>query len=305
MTARQPSIHRPVAGIIVRLAAVAVLAVMFALVKLTAAHDVHIVEQLFYRQAFALPVVIGWAAFGPGFGSLGTARIGVHASRMTLGLIAMSLNFLGMTLLPLAEATVIGFTVPLFATILAAILLSERVGRYRWTAVAVGFAGILVVIRPDAAALHSSGTLIALTGAVATAGVTIFIRQLGQTEAAVTTVFWFTALSMVPLGLLMLGYGRTHDGTTWALLAAMGASGAVAQLLLTTSLRLAPVSVVLPMDYTGLIWASLLGWLVFAALPVPATLIGAPIVIASGLAILWREHRLGKARRTAAIETGA
>jgi drug/metabolite transporter (DMT)-like permease len=290
----QASTHRPVAGIIVRLMAVAVLALMFALVKLTASHGVHIVEQLFYRQAFALPFVLGWAAVNPaGLVSLKTRRIGVHASRMTIGLMAMSLNFMGMILLPLAEATVIGFTVPLFATMLAALLLAERVGRFRWTAVAVGFVGILLVLRPDAAAFHSAGSLVALTGAVATAGVTIFIRQLGQTEAAVTTVFWFTALSMAPLGLLMLWFGQAHDAETWTLLAGVGATGAVAQLLLTTSLRFAPVSTVLPMDYTGLIWASLLGWLLFSAVPAPATLFGAPIVIASGLAILWREHRLG------------
>ncbi len=290
--------ERPVLGIIVRLAAVMVLALMFALVKLSAGAGVNLVEQLFYRQAFALPFVLAWAAMGPGLTSLRTERIGVHASRMMLGLTAMSLNFMAMILLPLAEATVIGFTVPLFATMLAAMLLSEKVGRYRWGAVVAGFVGILIIVRPDAAALDGTGTAIALTGAVATAGVTIFIRQLGQTEAAATTVFWFTALSMLPLGLAMLWFGQAHDGATWLLLGGLGATGAVAQLLLTASLRLAPVSVVLPMDYSGLIWASLLGWLLFEVLPVPATLIGAPVVIASGLAILWREHRLGKEEKT-------
>ena len=302
MTTVAPSLHRPVAGILLRLAAAAALAVMFALVKLTASRGVHIAETLFYRQAFALPFVLGWAAFGPGLASLKTQKLGVHASRMVLGLGAMTLNFLGMILLPLAEATVIGFAVPLFATLLAAIFLGEVIGRYRITAILVGFVGVLVVMRPDSATLHSTGALIALAGAMATASVTVVIRRLGATEAATTTVFWFTALSMIPLSVLMLFFAQVHDPLTWALLAGIGVTGGIAQLLLTGALRLAPVAVVLPMDYTGLIWASLLGWLLFAALPVPATLFGAPIIIASGLAILWREHRLGKVSRAAASE---
>lgn len=305
MTAHSASLHRPVTGILLRLAAAAMLALMFALVKLTAERGVHIVESVFYRQAFALPFVLGWAALGPGLASLRTRRIGTHATRMVIGLGAMTLNFLGMTLLPLAEATVIGFAVPLFATIFAALFLGEKVGRYRVTAIVIGFVGVLVVMRPDSAAMHSSGALIALAGAVATASVTIFIRQLGTTEATTTTVFWFTASSLIPLSVLMLFFARVHDPLTWALLVGIGVTGGIAQLLLTGALRFAPVAVVLPMDYTGLIWASLMGWLLFAALPVPATLIGAPIIIASGLAILWREHRLGRAAQKAAEQPPA
>ena len=305
MTDNSASLDRPVTGIMLRLAAAAMLALMFALVKLTAARGVHIVESLFYRQAFALPFVLCWAALGPGFASLRTSRIGTHATRMVIGLGAMTLNFLGMTMLPLAEATVIGFAVPLFATVLAALFLGEKVGRYRISAVLIGFIGVLVVMRPDSAAMHSTGALIALAGAVATASVTIFIRQLGTTEATTTTVFWFTASSLIPLSLLMVFFARVHDPLTWALLVGIGVTGGIAQLLLTGALRFAPVAVVLPMDYTGLIWASLMGWLLFAALPVPATLIGAPIIIVSGLAILWREHRLGKAAKAIAAQAQA
>ena len=305
MTDNSASLDRPVTGIMLRLAAAAMLALMFALVKLTAARGVHIVESLFYRQAFALPFVLCWAALGPGFASLRTSRIGTHATRMVIGLGAMTLNFLGMTMLPLAEATVIGFAVPLFATVLAALFLGEKVGRYRISAVLIGFIGVLVVMRPDSAAMHSTGALIALAGAVATASVTIFIRQLGTTEATTTTVFWFTASSLIPLSLLMVFFARVHDPLTWALLIGIGVTGGIAQLLLTGALRFAPVAVVLPMDYTGLIWASLMGWLLFAALPVPATLIGAPIIIVSGLAILWREHRLGKAAKAIAAQAQA
>jgi len=298
-------LHRPVAAILIRAAAVAALGVMFALVKLVATRGVNIVETLFYRQLLALPLILGWVAMGPGFASLRTRRVGAHLSRMVVGLSGMVLNFLGMTMLPLAEATVIGFAVPLFATILAAILLREPTGRYRWGAVILGFVGVLVVLRPDGAALHSIGALVALGGAVMTACVSILLRQLGQTEAAATTVTWFTVSSVVPLTVLMLWFGQAHDPLTWALLLAMGSFGGAGQLLLTSALRFAPVAVVLPVDYSGLIWATLLGWLLFGTLPLAATWIGAPIIIASGLIILWREHHLGKANRAAASETSA
>lgn len=280
-----------------RLCAAASISLMFALGKLAAGNGVHIVEIAFYRQLFALPLIVGWAGLTVGLGSLRTERIGKHATRMVVGTIGMILNFLGMIMLPLAEATVIGFTVPLFATILAALLLREQVGPWRWSAVAIGFIGIVIVLHPDSAMMQSTGALIALSAAVMTAAVSILLRQLGSTEAATTTVFWFTALSLPPLGVVMLFFAQAHDGQTWLLLATMGLIGGLAQLLLTGSLRLAPVSVVLPMDYSSLIWASITGWLLFAVTPARETLIGAPIIIASGLAILWREQRHGRGRQ--------
>ena len=288
-----------------RLAAVAALGIMFALVKLGSERGVTLVESVFYRQLLSLPLILGWVALGPGFASLKTQRVGSHVIRMVMGLVAMSLNFLSMMMLPLAEATVIGFAVPLFATVLAALLLKEPTGKYRWGAVVLGLIGVIFVVRPDGEALYSTGALVAVVAALATASVTIFIRQLGATEPAATTVVWFTASSLIPLGTAMLWFGQMHDPLTWVLLLAMGTAGGTAQLLLTASLRMAPVSVVLPMDYTGLIWATLWGWLLFSTLPLSATLLGAPILIASGLIILWREHQLGKAQRLGVSEAEA
>jgi drug/metabolite transporter (DMT)-like permease len=127
--------------------------------------------------------------------------------------------------------------------------------------------------------------------------VTIVIRRLGATEKATTTVFWFAISSLVPLGLLMMRYGGMHDGQTWTILAGLALVGGLAQLTLTGALRLAPVALVMPMDYTSLLWATLLGIWIFGELPTPWVWAGAPIIIASGLVIVWREHRLH--RRTA------
>ena len=120
------------------------------------------------------------------------------------------------------------------------------------------------------------------------------IRQLGATERTTTTVFWFASSSLVPLGLLMPWFVQAHDPFTWGILAAMALAGGLAQLTLTASLRLAPVALVMPMDYTSLLWATLLGIGIFGQMPTPSTWLGAPVIIASGLVIVWREHRLAK-----------
>jgi len=135
-----------------------------------------------------------------------------------------------------------------------------------------------------------------------TASVTIVIRRLGKTEQAATTVFWFAVSSLIPLGLLMLHFGGAHDAGTWEILAGLALSGGIAQLTLTGALRLAPVALVMPMDYTSLLWAMLLGSWMFGEVPTPGIWIGAPIIVASGLVIVWREHRL---RRLAALSSEA
>lgn len=284
--------QRPVAAILLRLLTAGLLALMFALVKLASERGVHVVESLFYRQVGSVLCAIGLVAAGPGFASLRTRRVGAHVGRMALGLVAMGLNFLAMIRLPLAEATAIGFTVPIFSTVLAALLLGEPTGKWRWGAVLAGFAGVLLIVRPGEGGVPLGGASVALMAAALTAAVTIVIRRLGRTEPASTTVFWFAASSLFPLGLLMLHFGRAHEASTYAILAGMALSGGLAQLTLTGALRLAPVAVVMPMDYTSLLWATLLGMWLFAELPSASVWLGAPVIIASGLVILWREHRL-------------
>lgn len=293
----RPAQQRPLLGIALRLVTAALLAIMFAAVKLAGSRGVHVVESLFYRQLGSAVCASGLVLAGPGLASLRSRRVGAHVGRMALGLAAMGMNFLAILMLPLAEATAIGFTVPLFATILAALLLGEATGRWRWGAVIAGFVGVVLIVHPGEGGVSFKGAAVALVAAGLTAAVTIVIRRLGATERASTTVFWFAVSSLVPLGLLMLQFGRAHDGGTFAILAAMALAGGLAQLTLTASLRLAPVALVMPMDYTSLLWATLLGAWLFAELPSSSVWIGAPVIIASGLLIVWREHHL--ARRAA------
>jgi len=158
---------------------------------------------------------------------------------------------------------------------------------------------VLVVVQPGSSHLPLEGGAVAVVAALLTAAVTIVIRRLGATEAAATTVFWFAVSSLVPLALLMPWFAEAHDPGTWAIVAGLSLAGGLAQLTLTGALRLAPVALVMPMDYTSLIWATLFGFLLFGQLPTEWTWIGAPVIIASGLVILWREHRLVRAARAA------
>jgi drug/metabolite transporter (DMT)-like permease len=288
----RPAEQQPLAGIALRLLTALLLAIMFALVKLASTRGVNVVESLFYRQCGSALCAAAVVAAGPGLVSLRTKRVWAHVGRMALGLAAMALNFLAFILLPLAEATTIGFSVPIFSVVLAALVLGEPTGKWRWGAVAAGFAGVLLIVQPGSGDVPLLGASVAVAAALLTASVTIVIRRLGATERATTTVFWFAVSSLAPLGLLMLHFAGAHDAATWAILAGLALAGGLAQLTLTGALRLAPVALVMPMDYTSLIWAVLLGASIFGELPTPWIWLGAPVIIASGLVIVWREHRL-------------
>jgi len=274
-----------------RLLAMLMISFMYACVKWASERGVHIVEILFYRQIFSLPVVVVTLALGPGLAVLRTSRLGAHAGRTMVGMVGMVLNFGAVILLPLAEAMSIGFTVPIFATILSTLFLAERPGIHRWMAVLTGFAGVILIIGPGGQdRLPIAGTSVAIAAALATATVTLQVRQLGRTESPITTVFYFATLSLPLLGSAMLFFGQAHDPLTWLVIAAMGAFGGAAQILLTAALRWGSVSVVMPMDYSALLWSTLIGWLLWNSWPGPWTWIGAIIIAASSLYIAWREH---------------
>jgi len=275
-----------------RLFGISCLSIMTVLIKLASDAGVQLPEIMFWRQALAVPVVLGWVLAGPGLASLQTQRFGAHVTRSALGLTSMALNFGAIILLPLAEQTTLGFSVPIFATILSALILKETVGKHRWGAVVAGFLGVLVVVQPFGSHIAPFGALVGLSSAIMISITTMQIRDMGRTEAAPTTVFWFSALSVLPLSLLLPFFVTSHDLREWLLLSAIGALGGIGQIGLTGALRLAPVSTVLGMDYVSLIWSTLFGWLIWSHVPGPATWIGASIIIGSGLYIALREHRL-------------
>lgn len=302
MATDRPQQNR-LAGIGLRVTAATCFAFMAMLVKLGHEAGVEVVELAFYRFAFGLPPLLLWIAASRNFGAWRTRRPLAHAWRAAAGLTTLLLSFFALTLLPLAETTTIGFAAPLFSVALSALILGEPVGRHRWAAVILGFIGVLVVMRPEGRDLPTLGLLLAGLAALGAGIVTITIRQVGKTEGTQTTVLWFSLLSMAVTGSLMPFFGQAHEWKTWLLLLALGAVGGFSQICLTASLRYASVPAVVPFDYSQLLWAVLLGGLVFADQPASTTWLGAAIIVASGLYTLYREHRLGReaAREPAAL----
>ena len=281
-------------GIALRIGAATCFGFMAATIKLGDQAGIALPELAFYRFAFGLPPLLLWIGFTRNFGAWRTQRPLAHLGRGLLGLSTMVTAFAAITFLPLAEAATIGFAAPLFSVMLSALILAEPVGRHRWSAVAVGFLGVLIVMRPGGMHLPPLGLALAVAAALGTAGVTITIRQIGRTESTPTIVLWFTLFSIGATGLLMPFFGQAHDAYGWGILLALGLFGGMGQLFLTSALRFAPVSVVVPFDYTQLLWAVLLGWLLWDTHPPASTWAGAAVIVASGLYTIYREHKLGR-----------
>ena len=285
-------VQRPLYALGLRLLAMFLLQAMMMLVKLGGTHGISLVETMFWRQAIPTALILAWLASRGQLRRLRTARIAAHARRSVFGLTGMFMTLGAVRLLPLSEATVLGFTAPIFATLLALVVLRERVGAYRATAVALGFAGILIIAGPDRAALPLPGFLVGIGGAFMIALISIQLRDLGRTEEALSVVFYFSAFSAIALALALPWTARAHDLVGWAILGGIGVAGLFGQIALTAALRYGSVSSVIVMDYSSFVWATLWGWLVFAQLPPTSTWAGAPLVIGAGLIIVFREHQL-------------
>ena len=293
--------HRPLLALAIRLGAIAALATMSALIKLASEHGIHLLEIMFWRQFITLPIAIAWVLATGGIGLLATRRPGTHLLRGLFGTIGMVLNFGAVILLPLAEATTLNFTVPIWAVLLSILLLKEKVGIWRWSAVLLGFAGIVVIAQPGSGHFPLYGALVGLGAAFMIALISIQIADLNRTDKPLTIVFYFALLTTVVTAPALPFVMTAHDADAWLLLLAIGLTGALGQLLLTAALRFGAVASVIVMDYSGLFWATLYGWLWFDALPPASTWLGVPLIVGAGLLIAWREHRLARpAERTAA-----
>jgi drug/metabolite transporter (DMT)-like permease len=287
--------QRIVLALALRVAAAMALATLLALVKYAGESGIALPEIMFWRQAVSVPLLFGWLAATGGLSRLRTKRLGSHARRAAVGMTNMVFNFGAAILLPLAESTTLGFTTPLFAVVLAALVMREHIGPWRWLAVALGFAGVLVIARPGGEPVPALGLAAGLAAAFLIAVINFQIRDLGRTEEPISIVFYF-ALFGAPMAAVALPFYMTaHGARQWLMLVAIGTLGTFAQLLLSASLRHGAVSRIVVMDYTALIWATLWGWLVWDRLPPAATWLGAPLIVAAGLTIAWREHRLSRA----------
>lgn len=296
---------KPLLGISLKVLSALIFTMMSATLKtLTARYPVG--EVVFFRSVFALLPLLAWLAWqGDLINSVRTRNVIGHFKRGLIGTSGMYLGFAALSYLPLHDSIAIGYASPLMVVILAALLLNEQVRAYRWTAVALGFVGVLIMLSPylkvetftgGLSAGPSLGALCALLGAFCSAGAMIQVRRLTNTEKTGAIVFYFFILaSALSLCTLALGW-RMPDGLDLALFLVGGILGGIGQILLTQCYRYADTSVIAPFEYTTMIWALLFGWFVFGDLPTLTMLTGASIVTATGLFIVWREHSLGMMR---------
>ena len=296
----------PALGILLKVLSALAFTLMSAGLKAVSA-DYPTGELVFFRSAFALlPLLLWLGVQGDLINAVRTRDIQGHVLRGLIGSCGMFSGFVALSYLPLHDAIAIGYAAPLIVVVLAALVLRETVRAYRWSAVAVGFAGVLVMLSPhlDAAPRAGGadlaagiGALVALFGAFCSAGATIQVRRLTQTEKTGAIVFYFSLLTTA-LGLVTVVLGwRMPPVGDFMLLVAIGVLGGIGQILLTQSYRYADASIIAPFEYTTMIWALLFGWFVFGELPTAAVLVGAGIVAAAGLFVLFRERQLGLVRR--------
>jgi len=284
-------------AITLKIAQTLAFSLMYAAIKL--AGDVPIGQVVFFRGFFALVPLLIWTFFTVGpLAAIRTERPSYHIVRSVVGVSSMFANFTALKLLALATVTAFGFLQPIFAVMLAALFLRERVGRYRWGAVAVGFAGVLLMIEPHGGLTSllglnlSRGVGYALLFSFLSAVVVVWIRQMSTTERSEAIVFYFMAACATVGAVVMiwdhvpLNYGQVF----W--LVVCGLVGGLGQLLMTYSYRYAEPSLLASFDYISMVWATLLGYFVFAEVPDAMVFAGAGVVIAAGLFIAWREHHL-------------
>jgi drug/metabolite transporter (DMT)-like permease len=263
-------------------------------------------QMVFFRSAFAiLPVVIVYAIRGELATAVRTSRPLGQLGRGLLSVGGMFSNFSSLTRLPLADATAISFAAPLITVALAATILKERVRIYRWSAVMVGFVGVIVMLIPHfdvgryaaaGGAIAGVGAMFAIVAAFCNAGTVIQTRRLTQSETTSSIVFYFSLVCAIAGALTLPFAWYSPTPRELVALIALGVLGGFAHILLTESYRYATASLVAPFDYTSMLWALLLGYWLFGELPETLVYVGAGIVTAAGLFVIWRERQLGLQR---------
>lgn len=245
---------------------------------------------IFLRNLLALPMIAAIVLSIGGRPALRSRHLRLHALRGLLMVGAAYSFFRGLEILPLAEATSLVFAAPMFITALSVPLLGERVGWRRWMAVIVGFAGVLIIVRPGAATFQPASLFVVATAAFY-AVLMISARWIGRDENVWTMMFYVALFPMLFSGLAMPFQWETMHPSHLPLCVGMAVFGTVGVTLMGHAFRLGPAAIVAPFDYTALVWASLFGWLIWGEVPDAWTYAGAAVIIASGIYIVIRETR--------------
>lgn len=290
---KQGHAHREhvVLGMAAGLGAYFMFSVMVLFAKLLSVNH-SVIEIAFYRNLIgSVPFLFAVFALGRRDILVLRTRPVLVGFRAILGSISLIITFWAFSLMPLADTTALLFTSSLFIPILGVIFLKELVGPYRWSAVVIGFVGVIIMARPTGD-VYVLGISVALCAALLHATLQIILRYLGRYESPETISFYFFIIGTVVTALALPFVAVTPTTGEIPLLFGVGLSGAAAQLLLSIAYKNAPAAVVTVFNYTSIIWATLFGWMIWNEWPLPAVITGATIVIASNILIVWRESRL-------------
>lgn len=303
----------PFKGIALKLCAVLLFIIMSSLIKATSEH-VPPGEAVFFRSFFAIPVILAWLVIRRDLSTgLRVKSPMGHFWRGVVGTTAMALMFAGLGLLPLPEVTALSYTAPLLVVVFAAMFLDEKVGVFRIGAVALGLVGVLIVLAPRLTTLsgptvqtaEAVGAVLVLLGATCAALAQIYIRKLVQTEQTSAIVFYFSMTSTIlSLMTMLIGFALPGSPFAWVmpegreavLLILAGLFGGLAQIFITSAYRFADASVIAPFDYASMLFAIVIGYVIFDEVPTGPMLLGAALVILAGITIILRERHLGLQR---------
>ncbi|AZY52589.1 DMT family transporter [Bordetella avium] len=248
------------------------------------------IQILFLRSLIAMPFVLALAVGLGGRPALRTQHLNVHLLRGAINVVSASCFYLGLRYLPLAENTAIAFAAPLFVTALSVLILKEKVDARRWLAVGAGFAGVVIIVRPGSASFQLAALLPLIT-ALLYALMMITARAIGKGEGMLTTMFYIVLGQLVASAVLIPWFWDTPRTQDLPLFVGVALFSTLGLTLITQGFRIGPASAVAPFDYTGLLWATLLGWLIWRETPELSAAIGALFIAGSGLYIAWVETR--------------
>lgn len=295
MSNRSPGTHKDhvAVGMLAGAGAFLMFTIMNVFAKLLSERH-SVIEIAFYRNVIAIiPFLLMIFALGDRNIMVIRTKPAFVLSRAVLGTLSLTLTFAAYAVMPMAETNALMFTASLFIPVLGVLFLDESVGVYRWSAVLVGFVGVVVMLKPSGD-VYLFGVGLALSAALMQAILQVILRHLGPHERPQTVTFYFFAVGIGVTALAMPFVAVQPTMDEIPLLLGVGLSGSAAQFCLTLAFRNAPAAVVAVFNYSGIIWATLFGWLIWNDWPLPTVFIGAAIVIASNLLIIWRESRLGR-----------
>ncbi len=264
--------------------------VMNVFAKLLSAHH-SVVEIAFYRNLIAcMPFLILVFGFGRRDILVIRSKPKMVGIRAVVGSLSLMTTFTAFSLMPMADTTALLFTSTLFVPMLGVFFLKEKVGPYRWAAVFIGFTGVVIMVKPTGD-VYALGIAVAMLAALMHAILQIILRYLGRYEQPETVAFYFVVIGALVTALPMPFVAVRPALSEVPLLFGVGLSGAAAQWLLSVAFRNAPAATVTVFNYSGIVWATLFGWLIWNDWPLPAVFAGAAVVIASNVLIIWRESR--------------